>query len=127
MSRRFPFFNSADDVDAMIEIATIFGHKRMRQAGQLHGCMFDTNIPTVGASGFDLGKIIMWSTVRNDKERPFTDEEEIALDFLARCMELDPSRRISAEEALDHDFLMMGLDSQGSEEEDLDILQPGSY
>ncbi|ROV87136.1 hypothetical protein VSDG_09993 [Cytospora chrysosperma] len=127
LSRRFPFFNSADDVDAMIEIATIFGYKRMRQAGQLHGCMFDINIPTVGASGFDLGKIIMWSTVRNEKERPFTDDELIALDFLARCLELDPSRRIDADEALEHDFLMMGLESQGSEEEDMDILQPGSY
>lgn len=127
MSRRFPFFNSADDVDAMIEIAHIFGHKRMRHAGQLHGCMFETTIPTIGANGFDLGKIIMWSTVRNEKEQPFTKEELVALDFLARCMELDPTRRISAEEALEHEFLMSGLESQGSEEEDMDILQPGSY
>ncbi|KAI7781634.1 kinase-like protein [Diaporthe eres] len=122
MSRRFPFFNSADDVEAMIEIATIFGHRRMRIAGQQHGCMFDTTIPTIGQNGFDLGKIIMWSTLRDEKKQPFSDEERIALDFLARCMELDPSKRIDADEALEHEFLMMGKESQGNEEEDMDVL-----
>ena len=122
MSRRFPFFNSADDVEAMIEIATIFGHRRMRIAGQQHGCMFDTSIPTIGQNGFDLGKIIMWSTLRDEKKQPFSDDERIALDFLARCMELDPSKRIDADEALEHEFLMMGIESQGSEEEDMDVL-----
>ncbi|KAK1960785.1 kinase-like protein [Colletotrichum sublineola] len=111
MSKRFPFFNSADDVEAMIEIATIFGVKRMRQAGLLHGCMFETNIPTVGSAGFSLGKIILWSTCRTDGGKggqpgiPLTEEENLAVDFLERCMELDPARRISAKEALEHDFL----------------------
>ncbi|KAF3763986.1 kinase-like protein [Cryphonectria parasitica EP155] len=123
LSRRFPFFNSADDVDAMIEIATIFGSKRMRIAAQLHGAMFETNIPTIGQSGFDLGKIIMWSTVR--EETPLSNDERIAIDFLNRCMELDPSRRISADEALEHEFLSLGMDRDvGSEEDDMDILQP---
>lgn len=127
MSRRFPFFNSADDVEAMIEIATIFGHRRMRIAGQQHGCMFDTTIPTIGQNGFDLGKIIMWSTLRDEKKQPFSDDERIALDFLARCMELDPSKRIDADEALEHEFLMMGIESQGSEEEDMDVLPTDEY
>lgn len=125
LSRRFPFFNSADDVEAMIEIATIFGVKRMRVAGQLHGCMFDCNIPTIGQSGFDLGKIIMWSTVRTEANQPFTAEERVAVDFLTRCMDLDPSRRISAEEALESEFLRLGQDGvMSGEEEDLDILRP---
>ena len=37
LSRRFPFFNSSEDVDAMIEIATIFGKQRMKQCAALHG------------------------------------------------------------------------------------------
>lgn len=37
LSRRFPFFNSSDDVDAMIEIATIFGKQKMKQCAALHG------------------------------------------------------------------------------------------
>lgn len=125
LSRRFPFFNSADDVEAMIEIATIFGQKRMKLAANLHGCMFESTIPTIGTGGFDLGKIIMWSTVREEKDRPFSEEERVAVDFLARCLELDPSKRFSAEEALSHDLLLMGMEgSTGSEEEDLEILRP---
>lgn len=124
LSRRFPFFNSADDVDAMIEIATVFGSKRMRFAGHLHGCAFETNIPTIGSSGFDLGKIIMWSTVRTEANSPFTAQERVAVDFLTRCMDLDPSKRISADEALGSEFLRMGEEGVvGGEEEDMDILQ----
>ncbi|KAJ1299633.1 hypothetical protein OPQ81_011983 [Rhizoctonia solani] len=87
--------------------------------------MFETNIPTIGQSGFDLGKIILWSTVREEKDEPLTNEERLAIDFLNRCMELDPSRRISADEALEHEFLALAVERDvGSEEDDMDILQP---
>ncbi|KAI1338147.1 kinase-like protein [Xylariaceae sp. FL0016] len=122
LCKRFPFFNSADDVEAMIEIATIFGTKRMRQAGQLHGCMFDTNIPTIGAQGFSFEKIMLWSTCRSDGGRDgvtnaLTPEEKGAIEFLSRCMELDPTRRISAEEALRHDFLQVDVEEADEEAE----------
>ena len=66
LSRRFPFFNSADDIEAMIEIATIFGVKKMKHCAYLHGTSFETTIPTIGQAGFSLEKIILWSTCRND-------------------------------------------------------------
>ncbi|KAI1634257.1 kinase-like protein [Biscogniauxia mediterranea] len=117
LCKRFPFFNSADDVEAMIEIATIFGSKRMKQAGQLHGCMFDTNIPSIGVQGFSFEKIMLWSTCRSDGKDPktnaLTDEERGAIEFLTRCMDLDPGRRISAEEALRHEFLQVDGDEDG--------------
>lgn len=107
MSKRFPFFNSADDVDAMIEIATIFGSKRMKAAGLLHGCVFETSLPTIGQGGFSMEKIILWSTCRGE-DKPLTPDEKMAISFLESCMELDPGRRITAEEALRHDFLQLG-------------------
>ncbi|KAK0625170.1 kinase-like domain-containing protein [Bombardia bombarda] len=110
LSRRFPFFNSTDDVEATIEIATIFGQKRMRAAAQLHGCMFETTIPTIGTAGFSLERIVLWSTCRSDTGETLSDDEKVAIDFLNRCMELDPSQRISAEEALEHEFLRMGIE-----------------
>lgn len=118
LSKRFPFFNSADDVEAMIEIATIFGSKRMKQAALLHGAVFETNIPTVGLNGFTLEKIILWSTCRSEageKGFPLTHEEAEAVEFLARCLELDPGKRISAEEALEHKFLREVEDTEDDE------------
>ncbi|KAL2130914.1 hypothetical protein VTI74DRAFT_5798 [Chaetomium olivicolor] len=129
LSRRFPFFNSADDVEAMIEIATIFGRQRMQAAALLHGCMLETTIPTIGKFGFSFEGIILWSTGRSDSEDKLTDDEKKAIEFLARCMELDPSKRISAEEALQHDFFRMGMDEavdatgEAGEEEEMDILK----
>ncbi len=123
LSRRFPFFNSADDVEAMIEIATIFGSRRMKVAGQLHGCMFETTIPTVGREGFSLEKIILWSNCRIDNGKtlkPLSEEEKLAVKFLGRCLDLDPSSRISAEEALEHDFLRR--EDTVEEEDEMDIL-----
>lgn len=124
LSKRFPFFNSADDVEAMIEIATIFGLKRMRMCALLHGTQFETSIPTIGNAGFTLEKIILWSTCRNDGgkdggEDPLTDEEKLAVRFLERCLELDPNKRISAEEALEHEFLK---EVEMSDDEEMDML-----
>ncbi|KAK6193293.1 hypothetical protein LQW54_012621 [Pestalotiopsis sp. IQ-011] len=122
LCKRFPFFNSADDVEAMIEIATIFGARRMKVAGQLHGAVFETNIPTIGERGFSFEKIMMWSTCRSDgtsKDSQLTEEEKGAIKFLERCLDLDPSRRISAEEALQHDFLRMDEDPEGEGEDDV--------
>lgn len=50
----------------MIEIATIFGSKRMKLAGQLHGCIFEATIPTISNQGFSFEKIMLWSTCRSD-------------------------------------------------------------
>ncbi|KAK4097047.1 kinase-like protein [Parathielavia hyrcaniae] len=113
LSRRFPFFNSADDVEAMIEIATIFGRRRMQSTALLHGCMLETSIPTIG-NGVSFEGIILWSTSRRETKDKLAEDEALATQFLKRCMELDPSRRISAEEALQHEF--MQLDVEEAEE-----------
>ncbi|KAH7382977.1 kinase-like domain-containing protein [Cadophora sp. MPI-SDFR-AT-0126] len=123
LSRRFPFFNSADDVEAMIEIATIFGTKRMKSCAYLHGTAFESNIPTIGNLGFTLEKIILWSTCRNDsgkngRENPLSEEEMLAVRFLERCFELDPNKRISAEEALEHPFLKEETGEAYTDDED---------
>jgi cell division control protein 7 len=106
----------------MIEIATIFGSRRMKAAGLLHGCVFETTIPTIGQQGFTMEKIILWSTCRAE-DKPLTADEKLAIRFLERCMELDPSRRITAEEALDHEFLNIGLAShETTDEDEVDML-----
>lgn len=118
LSKRFPFFNSADDVEAMIEIATIFGVRRMKACAHMHGAVFETTIPTIGNAGFSLEKIILWSTCRNDGGgEPLSNDEKLAVKFLERCFELDPNRRISAAEALEHEFLRERDDAYTDDDE----------
>lgn len=51
---------------------------------------------------------------RGGAEEPLTDDEKLAVSFLECCFELDPNKRISAVEALEHPFLNEDL----SKEED---------
>ncbi|MCJ1388966.1 hypothetical protein MMC18_001818 [Xylographa bjoerkii] len=108
LSQRFPFFNSADDIEAMIEIASIFGQRRIKACAMLHGNVFECTIPTVGEKGYPLEKLIVWATCRVNEaggETQLDAGEKAAIKFLERCLELDPKKRISAEEALQHEFL----------------------
>jgi cell division control protein 7 len=114
LSRRFPFFNSTDDVDAMIEIASIFGQKRMKSCALLHGAVFKCTLPSVGDNGYPLQKLINWSTSRTTA----LSDETLAVQFLERCMELDPRKRMSAKEALEHEFLAESVPSELDGEED---------
>jgi cell division control protein 7 len=70
-----------------------------------------------------LSRIILWSTCRDEKTDALTPDEAVAVKFLERCLELDPSKRISADEALEHEFLRMGLeDLDQGEEDEMDIV-----
>jgi cell division control protein 7 len=104
MARRFPFFNSSDDVDAMLEIASIFGRKRMAASAAQHGQIFDSNIPTIGEKGFTLEKIVRWASCREKPEDALHDGEMQAVAFLNCLLEIDPQKRLSAKEALAHEF-----------------------
>lgn len=106
LSKRFPFFHSADDIDAFIELCTIFGKRRMKETALLHGQVLQTNIPTIGDSGHAWEKVLLWCTGRNKKDGAgLSGEEQEAVEFMKCCLELDPAKRITAEEALEHPFL----------------------
>ena len=36
LTRKFPLFHSSDDIEALMELATIFGKKRMEKTATLH-------------------------------------------------------------------------------------------
>lgn len=125
MCKRFPFFNSADDIDAVIELATIFGKAKMRRCAITHGQIFESNIPTIGERGHTFESIINWSLDRASKDKDgrragCRPDEVPAVEFLEDVLTLDPQGRLTAEQALRHPFLADG-DDEGSEDE-MDVL-----
>ncbi|KAH9845921.1 Protein tyrosine kinase [Teratosphaeria destructans] len=110
LSKRFPFFHSADDIDAFIELCCIFGKKKMKDVALLHGQVLQTNIPTISENGHSWEKIILWCTGRSKKDPApgaggLSKEEQEAVAFMSCCLELDPNKRITAAGAVDHPFL----------------------
>ncbi|RAL62033.1 hypothetical protein DID88_002521 [Monilinia fructigena] len=51
-------------------------------------------------------------------EQPLTKEEKLAVEFLERCLELNPHKRISAEDALNHPFLLEQTEDEDIKNED---------
>ncbi|KAK9448005.1 kinase-like protein [Limtongia smithiae] len=114
LTQRFPFFNSTDDVDAMIETATIFGKQKLSACAKLHGAIFDTTIPTIPDQAFSFEEIAEWARTssgtadRKQKEMlefVRTDPDHVdAFDLLRRCLDTDFRQRITAADALQHHF-----------------------
>ncbi|KAF9908976.1 hypothetical protein BX616_011329 [Lobosporangium transversale] len=57
LTGRFPFFNSIDDVEAVLEIAILFGRHEMEKAAATFDRSFVTNVPTVKDEPICLLKI----------------------------------------------------------------------
>jgi len=112
LARRFPFFNSADDVDAMIEVASIFGRKKMQAVAAMHGSLFETNISTISDKGFTFEKIILWASCREKDGYTLRAGETQAVHLLQGLLELDPYRRYTAKEALQHDFFTSPIEDE---------------
>ncbi|KAL8706215.1 MAG: hypothetical protein Q9201_000721 [Fulgogasparrea decipioides] len=121
LCQRFPFFNSADDVDALIEIASIFGQKRMKACALLHGAIFESSLPTIGEKGFQLKQIVQWSVSnhRPDEREEMELEVMECVSFLELCLEMDPRKRISARKALATEFLA----EETVDDDDVDEIQ----
>lgn len=47
LTRRFPFFSSNDDTEALVEIAAIFGKRRTEKCAALHNRTFHCNLPNI--------------------------------------------------------------------------------
>ena len=96
-TRQYPFFNSADDTDAIVEIAAIFGHTEMREAAKLCERIWKSNIPTIPNSRIPFEKLVC--SLNPDLYLP-----PEGYDLLYRMLDLVPARRISASGALQHPF-----------------------
>ena len=96
----------------MIEMASIFGRKKMQAVAAMHGQLFETNIETIGDRGFTLEKIIIWASCREKEHDILGVGEAQAVSFLQGLLELDAGRRWSAKEALQHEFFTAPVEDE---------------
>lgn len=128
LSRRFPFFNSTDDIEAIMELTNIFGVREMKQVADYHGLQFECNIPKlqnkIGLSALIANAVLMdciegdtfaedspaWELLSViDKKGAIQDSEigreyRMAIDLLSGCLKLFPEDRLNAKKALDMEF-----------------------
>ncbi|GJN87898.1 hypothetical protein Rhopal_000853-T1 [Rhodotorula paludigena] len=123
LTRRFPFFNSNDDTEALAEITAIFGKRKMERCAALHNRTFQTNIGEYDAPPHAnlhaLVKALNPPIVVENSPDPYgpipASEEDVAtwyqdselyqvVDLMKRCLELDCTKRWTAHECLEHPF-----------------------
>lgn len=121
--RRFPVFNSNDDVEALLEIAVIFGKSRMETCAMLHNRTFHCNIPTVSNST-SLTDFIhrLNPELRNPGNHPnpeqYMQDVADALDMVKSCLHVDCTRRKTAAELLQHPFLRIDPEEEEMMDQD---------
>uniref|UniRef100_A0A060TBK4 non-specific serine/threonine protein kinase n=1 Tax=Blastobotrys adeninivorans TaxID=409370 RepID=A0A060TBK4_BLAAD len=112
LAKRFPFFSSNDDGEALLELASVFGRRKMELCGLLHGSVFETNIPTLKNYPYSFEQLVSWCRTCYSSSQPdrgyrmikFSSSEKLALDLLAKTLHLDPRSRYSAHQVLEHPF-----------------------
>ncbi|KAI8382937.1 kinase-like domain-containing protein [Blakeslea trispora] len=103
LTGRYPFFLANDEADSLVELGQIFGYKELEACAIKHERKFSTNIIiptnrvpwTKVCESLNKDKIAHWDT----------EKYQDAISLLDRCLDLDSTKRITAEEALSHPFL----------------------
>ncbi|KAI8351235.1 kinase-like domain-containing protein, partial [Choanephora cucurbitarum] len=104
LSGQYPFFEPDDDADSIMELAHVFGMKKLKEFVEYYGRTIHTNIPTIPEDEVDLGAICH----QINKERVDTwdpEEYKLAVDLMKKCLQLIHTNRLTATEALNHPFL----------------------
>ncbi|KAI0070593.1 kinase-like protein [Panus rudis PR-1116 ss-1] len=58
LTKKFPIFQAGDDVEALMEISTIIGRRRMEKTAILHSRIFTTNVPSVPTEGMEWADLV---------------------------------------------------------------------
>ncbi|KAK4685819.1 cell division control protein 7, partial [Tremellales sp. Uapishka_1] len=126
LTHKFPIFNSTDDIEALLEIAAIFGRAAMERCALLHNRTIISNLPSLDSAPPSIMALILKlnpniyvpPSTNPTKEESTHHIESIdqAIDLCGRLLRLDATKRLTAGQALRHPFL--GSLDDGEEEED---------
>lgn len=97
VTTQYPFFYSTDDVDAIVEIGTIFGHSEMRKAAKFYGRAWRSNIDTIPEERIPFESVV-------ESLNPWVEMDRNGYDLLYRMLDLCSATRISVSDALRHPF-----------------------
>ncbi|KAI8987004.1 kinase-like domain-containing protein [Pilobolus umbonatus] len=105
LSGCYPLFDANDDADIMLELAHIYGLKKLTECGEYYGRRFRVNIPTVSELPIPFEEICR---CMNKSRVDGWDKNEFmeAIDLTKSCLQLIHSERITASKALEHPFLI---------------------
>lgn len=98
LSTRYPFFTAPDDLISLVEIAALFGTQELREVARKLNRIIRFPCDPQDIPKTPLMEICNKLTSRTEKI-PYN-----AFDLLERCLDLNPSTRITAKEALKHPF-----------------------
>ena len=97
LTAQYPFFYSSDDVDSVVEMATIFGHGEMRKAAKFYGRVWRSNIDSIPEDRVPFETVV-------ESLNPWAEPSADGYDLLYRMLDLCSASRISASDALQHPF-----------------------
>ena len=100
LTRRYPFFNSPDDQDALIEIACIVGTNSLEKVALLCGRTWKHSLPDVPAE--HIGFEVLVKTLNSELSQQLPNE---AFDLAYKLMNPNWFERITIDDALEHPFL----------------------
>ncbi|GAA5807449.1 hypothetical protein MFLAVUS_000810 [Mucor flavus] len=104
LSGRYPFFNPEDDSDAIMELAHLFGMKKLKEFVEFYGRSIRTNIPDIPEEEVDL-EYLCRNMNRENVDKWDPEEFSQAIDLLKHCLVLIHTNRYTATAALHHPFL----------------------
>ncbi|KAF7699634.1 putative cell division control protein 7 like protein 2 [Cucumispora dikerogammari] len=103
LTKQYPFFKASDDIEALIEIACIFGNREMKVLSAILKRCWLTNINTIPNERICFKSLI--EIARADEINEATARDFLCcLDLLDNLLELDQTKRIKASTALKHPF-----------------------
>ena len=118
LSMRYPFFKAADDLTSLCQIITLLGSDMVINAGKCIGKQVTLSKSVIGHDLKNMCNRLRQSShisrcdrcednnadTDRDKTCPLQPIEGSAYDLLALCLDPNPHSRITAEEALKHEF-----------------------
>nr|XP_031862507.1 uncharacterized protein CI109_002004 [Kwoniella shandongensis]KAA5529579.1 hypothetical protein CI109_002004 [Kwoniella shandongensis] len=133
LTHKFPVFNSSDDIEALMEIAAIFGRSAMERCALLHNRTIISNVPTIDNNPPTLSALVLKLnphiyTPHMSNPTPADAREHIesidqAIDLCTRLIRLDATKRLTAAQALRHPFLSADVDPEDEAGQD-EVLAP---